>query len=659
MKKYISYVLLIFIVLSTVLLAASCGEDLGPLESTAVFNIPSHNSSLIVSNVRVKGFTVSWDSLSGDHEYALVTSYTGNIDTYEEALENKHVIVDFTPGSELNGAYRVTGLIPGKDYEIKLFARRRNTRAAEFLTARATLPFIDDAELVGVWFNGEEALYDRREDSYTKIYMPWLMDGEENPEEYTVTYRTARQCQLFNEDGEMLPEEFTIRAGESMLVTAVHERTHAARDYIIAIRPIDNGIPVIMIETERPVTSRTEYISANIKMLDSEANPYGQGIFEGEMIVRGRGSMSAARPKRSYIIRTPDGSNVQLLDMAANEDWVLLANYTDKTLMRNYIAHELFRDMGAIFSPQLRFVDLVVNGDYVGTYMLGERVKIDRGRLDLPKIRAEARERVVTNRFGVETVEIRPASTPEELTGSYILELKSTASYSNTEIIFETKRIRWSMGNYFRVRQPGANNLTEAAYNYISRYVNDAEDVLFSEDFKDPEIGYRAYFDVETFIDWYIVNELFKRVDSNFNNKIYFYKPRDGKLSMGPVWDMENAAGNINYSNADSPEGWHIRSASWFARLFEDEAFEQEFKARWNVIKSGILFDNMFALIDSTAELLDKSQSMNFTRWPIMGFNVWPNDAGAASRRTYQAEIDYLKDWLNARIEWMDAEINK
>jgi hypothetical protein len=188
--------------------------------------------------------------------------------------------------------------------------------------------------------------------------------------------------------------------------------------------------------------------------------------------------------------------------------------------------------------------------------------------------------------------------------------------------------------------------------------VNAAENALFGDDFTDPETGYRAYIDTAAFIDWYIINELFKRTGSDFSDGVYFYKPRDGKLSMGPVWDFENAAGNTRYAGGYNPEGWHVRNGSWFARLFSDEAFEQEFKARWDYIKSSDIFDNMLARIDDTARLLEKSQAMNFTRWLILGVNIWPNDDGASSRRSYQAEVNYLKDWLRTRIRWMDDAVH-
>ena len=677
MKKYM-FVLLITILSTAVF--ASCAGDAGPLNSTATLNIPAHNSSLIISNVRVRGFTLSWDDLpGGGYYYAIAASRTGGIETYEEALENDHVILDFTPASELNGTFRVHGLLPGQEYQIKLFARRANTRAAEFLTARTALPFLDGVELMNVWFDGEPAIFDRRGDSFTKFTVPTLASlageiDEDVQTEFTVTYRLAARCIMLDANGEPMPEEFTIRKGEEITVTVIHERTNTARDYLIAVRQIDNGLPVMILETEdmRPIVVRREYVNARMKIFDSATDPYREGIFENEpvdMIMRTRGSVAVHRPKRSFIVRTPDGERMPILDMPEGEDWVLLSNFTDKTLMRNFIAHELFRDMGAIFSPRMRFVDVVFNGSYAGTYMIGERVRIAPGRFDLPRIRAHeyvrtdgrlTRNRILRGEIvrydeaGRRQI-VRPASTPEELTGSYVLELKSTTSFQPHEIIFETNRIRWNRGSYFRIRQPGPNNLTLEAFNYISTFVNEAENALFSEHFTDPETGYRAFLDTATFIDWYIVNELFKRLDSDFTDNIYFYKPRDGLLSMGPVWDFEFAAGN--HAEAYNTEGWHVRGASWFTRLFECETFEQEFTDRWNHVKANY-FDRMFALIDSTAERLEISQQVNFTRWPILGVSVWPNPPGASSRTTFQSEVDYLKDWLTARIEWMDSEIN-
>jgi hypothetical protein len=124
---------------------------------------------------------------------------------------------------------------------------------------------------------------------------------------------------------------------------------------------------------------------------------------------------------------------------------------------------------------------------------------------------------------------------------------------------------------------------------------------------------------------------------------------------MGPVWDFESSAGNhINYA---SPEGWHVRNGPWFARLFEDPEFERQFINRWNEVKR-VHLDNMLARIDRTARMLERPQQMNFTRWPILGVGIWPNAAGAGSRNTYQSEVDYFKNWLTARIEWIDGEIN-
>ena len=640
------------VLFASVLLLSDMAKEARPPSKAFDLKFPP-NAVLTVSDIRVKGFTLGWTEFEGEVEYAIAASSRGNMDDYQTALENGHVILDFTPGAVLNGAYRATKMIPGKNYEIKLFVRKPGTLPAEYLSSSAELPYIDDAELVSVYIDGEKAYYDKYEDIFSKIYIP----GKEETAEYTVTFKTGRLSELYEAGGQVkIPEEgFTIRDGERVFVTAVNGKTGAMRDYEISVNPLDNGIPLVVINVEnnRPITSKSVYLNAEMQIFDSATNPsaeYADGLYSGAIEIKGRGNSSFGSAKKGYNINIADKHVV--FDMAASREWMLMGNYSDKTLMRNYIAQELYRGMGAAFAPKFRFIDLIFNGKYVGTYCFGERIKIERGRLELPKIKAE--EQIKDKNTGLLVV---PPTTGEDLSGSYILEVNSSDKYSRDEIIFETKRINWAVAHFFSIKQPGKNNLTPEAYEYISNYVNETEDAMFADNFKDPENGYRKYLDTATFIDWYLVNELFKNVDSGFHTSVYFYKPRGGKLCMGPVWDFDIGAGNIDYGNCDDPTGWYVRYSAWFGRLFEDEAFAEEFRERWNYVKRNNL-PGMFEMIDETAALLARSQAMNFEKWPILGYYVWPSAPGYEERDTYESEVKYLKDWLEARIKWMDKEIN-
>lgn len=613
------------------------------------------NAALEVSDIRVKGFTLHWTEIKGDVEYAIAASSRDDIADYETASENGCIILDFVPGKELNGTYRAAKMIPGKNYLIKIFARKKNTLPALYLSANAELPYIDDAELVEVYIDGKRAFYDKYEDRFFMTYVP---SAEKEDKQYIINYKTARLSELYKDGGKTkIPEDgFMIREGESVFVTAVNEKTGAMRDYEISVKPLDNGLPLIVINVEdnRPITSKSKYLKAEMQIFDSEKKPsdeYADGLFSGEIEIRGRGNSSFGSSKKGYNINLAEKRVV--LDMAASRNWLLAGNYSDKTLMRNFVAYELYRAMGAAFSPKLRFAELVFNGEYMGVYCFGERIKIDKGRLELPKIKSE--EKIKEKNTGTLVI---PPTSGEDLSGSYILEVNSDDKYSRDEIIFETKRINWTVGHFFSIKQPGEKNLSPEAYEYISGYVNETEDALFAENFKDPENGYRKYIDAATFIDWYLVNELFKNADSGFHTSVYFYKPRGGKLCMGPVWDFDIGAGNIDYANCDDPEGWHTRYSVWFTRLFEDEWFAKEFAERWNYVKRNDL-PKMFELIDKTAGLLAQAQTANFAKWPILGTYVWPNAAGFDQRNTYESEVAYLKDWLQARIAWMDGEINR
>ena len=186
-----------------------------------------------------------------------------------------------------------------------------------------------------------------------------------------------------------------------------------------------------------------------------------------------------------------------------------------------------------------------------------------------------------------------------------------------------------------------------------------AENVLYSAGFADPATGYPQYLDQDSFIGWYLVNELFKNNDAAFWSSCWLYKDRNDKLFMGPVWDFDLGAGNINYNGNDDPTGWWLRSnpltyTQWTKRLFDDPAFAAAVASRWKQLKK-TQFDTLSAYIDENAAALDQSQQNNFQRWPILGQYVPPNAEVAGS---YQGEVDYLKSWLTKRIAWMDSQLD-
>jgi len=633
MKKNIVLLFFLLELLATTAAIYSCSSE----NTLALFEFTvPENAAVSVRDIRVRGFTLDWTMLPDkSYEYAIAASYNGHIENYETAKENGKIVLDFTSSFILGGTYKVKNLLAGQEYEIKIFVQLKNMKPVEYLKTKAKLPFIDEAEIIGVTINGNAAKYDKATDSFSYHY---LLGFEENT--YAFTYELIRGCALYIGGEKIESKEIKLTPYEPLEITAVQERTKTARDYTVYVGGTDNGIPIIIINTvnNKRIESKTRSLSATMKIVGCKDNPMNIGLYDGEIEIRGRGNSSFGMPKKGYNLLLEN--KTQIFDMAPSRQWLLMANYSDKSLMRNYTAYEFSRDLGAEFAPKMRFVDVILNGRYIGNYVIGERVKIDKGRLDLSKIKADT-----TDEYG--------------LTGGYVLEVNSADKWNASEVIFETSKINLNRGHFWSIRQPAERNLPPAAYEYIKNYINNAENALFSDNFKDPEKGYRAYIDTASVINWYLVNELYKQVDAAFHTSVFLYKPRGEKLRMGPVWDFDLGGGNADYGGCDDPEGWYVRYSAWISRMFEDEAFAKDFKDRWNYVKTNGYFDVFFKRIDDTAKLLEKSAEMNFETWRILGKYVWPNAGDVSSRTTYQSEIDYLKEWLALRIKWMDKEINR
>lgn len=357
-----------------------------------------------------------------------------------------------------------------------------------------------------------------------------------------------------------------------------------------------------------------------------DPNNIHKASVDGELEIKGRGNSTWLKfPKKSYKIKLKN--DLKVLGMPENKHWVLLANYSDKTLLRNHIAFEISKQLNFAYTPRSEFVELFINGEYLGNHQLTEHVRTGKERIN------------ITN------LDIGDNSDPQ-ISGGYFLEIDSRAG---EEVCFRTDLIRVP----FCIKSP--DNISTEQLDYIQNYLNTLEQVLYSEIFTDPEIGYRKYIDVDSFVDWYIINELSKSTDAAFHTSVFLFKVRNKKLTMGPVWDYDIAFGNVYYNNNYKTDGWWIRSSKWIHRLIEDPYFDKKVKDRWNEVKqnfSGELFEE----INKTSEYLNFSQQRNFERWPILDKYVWPN---AIVTDSYEQEVQYLKNWLEERINWLDSELNK
>ncbi len=385
-------------------------------------------------------------------------------------------------------------------------------------------------------------------------------------------------------------------------------------------------LPLLSITTATgaDITSKLIYVPATLAIADST----GATIVQGAMEIRGRGNTTWEMPKKPYRLKLT--TSTSLLGMPANKNWVLLANYSDKTMLRNDLTFELSRMVGLAWTPRSRFVDVQLNGRYQGVYQLVEHV------------------RVAPERVNITAMKITDTSATN-ITGGYLLEVDERRGETFCFNSTKTTMV-FCVGDPDALLDPG----WERQRAYITNYMARTDTAIFASNFADPTAGYAAFLDVESVINYYIVQEVVKNVDGNLRFGGYMYKPREGKLTFGPVWDFDLAIGNVNYNGADRTDGWYARQAQWYTRLMQDPAFKARFTARYGELKSSGKLDSLKNLVFSRANYLSVVQVRNFERWPILGTWVWPNRVVTGS---YDGETIALKTWLIDRINWMDAEV--
>lgn len=417
----------------------------------------------------------------------------------------------------------------------------------------------------------------------------------------------------------------------------------------------EETLPQFAINTGSNTIADEPKVDASMIITEGDTESYN-----GAIAIEFRGASSQSFPKKSFGLETRDEANedldVSLLGFPEEEDWILYGPYSDKSLMRNVLIYDLAREMDH-YASRTRFVELKINDSYQGIYVFMEKLKRDDGRIDISNLKED---------------EI----SGEDLTGGYILKIDKTAGTNlgdgyneQNSFVSEYRPLNAGTGQQinFLYEEPDAEDIVAEQKTYISDYVGQFEDALASEDFSDSEIGYAAYIDSESFIDFFLLNELSNNVDG-YRLSTYMYKDKNEKLKMGPIWDFNLAFGNADYCGGGETNVWGYRFNDrcpndfwlvpfWWDRLLQDPAFVQQLKARWSELRGSVFSESaLLSKIDAYSGTLEKAGAVqpNFEQWPVLGTYLWPNNFVG---NTYGEETDYLKGWVSERALWLDGAI--
>ena len=386
--------------------------------------------------------------------------------------------------------------------------------------------------------------------------------------------------------------------------------------YMLGSNAETSGVPVINIETSDTI-KRKEYVLCTLTVVGDIPQEWVSSY--DSVKIRGRGNTTwNEMPKKAYKIKF--NKKESLFGEAKDKEWVLLANYSDETSIRTAVAFYMGNLSCLEWTPCSHFVELYLNGQYQGIYQLTEQIKISKNRVNIPK------------------------------TGC-ILEVDHTWSVEEDDVWFATDRL------LLNIKEPNIQYIDEQ-YEWVSFYVNEAEKVLYGDNFRDDISGYSKYYDVESFVDWYVISEITKNYDSQFHYSCWMSVEPGGKIKMGPLWDFDLSQGNKGWDQRALPDNyarpenfWLKGNTVWIDRMLEDETFLEKVKIRMSYFASHL--DDIIKFIDEQGEQIKDPIIRNDKIWHTLK-NTTEDDESIYS--SYLTELEYLKDWIRTRMSWLSIQ---
>lgn len=420
------------------------------------------------------------------------------------------------------------------------------------------------------------------------------------------------------------------------------------------IRNFSSNLPILKIETNGQTILDNPKIPVDFYVIDNGPGQLNYDTntfyaFTHRIGIEYRGSSSQGAPKKPFGFETWDTNDVDVdtsfLGFPPQSDWILSPSFFDKTLMRNVLSYEIFNRMGH-YASRTRYCELILNGEYQGVYVLMEKIKRDKNRVDIAKLTS-------TDTAGA------------DVTGGYIYKIDKFTGSGGAGF-----NSNYPPSNpagdviFYQYEYPSQDSIQPSQIAYLQSYVDSFESALFGPDFQDMQLGFRRYAGERTFIDYMLLNEMSKNVDG-YRLSTYFHKDKSGKIKAGPAWDYDITWKNADYCQAEIDTGWAYNlsyvcqgaavPAHW-ERMLQDPLFRARVKCRWQSLRTRFLDkDSLVDFIDATVSLLHTAQQRNFLRWPYLGEATWPEPQPLP--QSYEEEIQRLKDWIVSRFAWMDAQI--
>lgn len=464
------------------------------------------------------------------------------------------------------------------------------------------------------------------------------------------------------------PTEQDLEKWIEVSVTSAGEEAHAKLYF--------SKLPVVYIETENQeeISSKENYLHGSLRIQGNDLyNTETSTLYDGEIDIRGRGNSTWYQPKKPYKIKLDKKTDV--FGMGKNKHWVLLANFLDDSLMRNTLSYDFSGSLG-MEQMSTVWVDVVLNGEYVGNYQFCEQVRADETRVDIfdwesfaedtgeliAKIEQldedalsthmlEHMEWITTGFVNFQGKTYAIADYPEieipSIDGGYLLELD--------EYYDEISKFRTNSNQPIMLKNPEFVNTNPEMMDFIQTYVQAYEDAVHSSSYtsmyKNELVHYSDLYNLDSLVDYWLVSELF--LNEEFNKKsTYMYKGIGEPMKMGPIWDMDLSAGAITCDNPGT-DFWgtlyfdsYEQGEQWYKYLVNDPYFLTKLQNRYSNVRD-VQIQDLLSSIDISYDYLKESGKADTIRWEGQSF----------FRTSFEDNAQALKKWLFDRVAWMDEQM--